>query len=209
MKEIKSNSDFEERIKELRRLHDLNPNETINMLDKVIDNTNLYNLASSSLESPKTGVIQEIGGIKLAYIVIITILVFSGFLNFGENTMLHFFGLVFFLAGFFIGKSLPGFGLIFLFSHGCTGLGLMIGGLFSLDFYQALMSDMTRGIQIYFAIGIVVIVVAIFTMIFYNLSATLRKNDKIPVISLSLFTLSVVMANIFPYIYTDVIRIFG
>ena len=68
---------------------------------------------------------------------------------------------------------------------------------------------MTRGVQIYFTIGIIAIVAAILMMVFYNLSETLRKNDKIPVISLGLFTLSVVMANLLPYIYSDIVKIFG
>lgn len=206
---IKHNDDFEMRIKELRRLYDMNPNETINVLDQVISNTDLYRESSNDTKSAKVRVFQEIGGIKLAYIVIITILVLAGFLNLGENTMMHIFGLVFFLAGFFVGKSTPGVGLIFLFSHGCTGLGLMIGGVFALDFYRGILTDLSKGVQTYLTLGIIAIVVAIFMMIFYNLSPTLRKNNKLPVISLGLFALSVVMVNLLPHIYDDVIRILG
>lgn len=201
--------DFENKIKELRQLYAEKPDECMELLDEVIHNASSHKVTYGNLESLNSGVIKEIGGIKLAYILIIAILVLSGFINLGENTIMHFAGLIFFLAGFFIGKGVPVFGLIFLFSHGCTGLGLMLGGVFSNDFYQGILSDMTRGVQIYFTIGIIAIVAAILMMVFYNLSETLRKNDKIPLISLGLFTLSVVMVNLLPYIYSDVVKIFG
>lgn len=202
-------NDFEKKIKELRQLYEENPKEIMDILNKDIDNVSSNHAECNNFEALKPSVFKEVGGVKLGYIIIITILVFSGFINFGENTIMHFFGLIFFLAGFFCSKGVPGFGLVFLFSHGCTGLGLMLGGIFSRDFYQGIITDITKGIQIYFTIGIIAIIAAIFMMLFYNLSSTFRKNEKIPVISLGLFTLPVIMINLLPYIYSYVVKFFG
>ena len=42
-----------------------------------------------------------------------------------EQFMMYFFGTVFFLAGLFIGLNVPVFGIIFLFSHGGSGFGII------------------------------------------------------------------------------------
>lgn len=49
--------------------------------------------------------------------------------NFSPIMFIYYFGLAFFAAGTAIGISLPGGGLIFLFSHGLTGAFLMLMGL--------------------------------------------------------------------------------
>ena len=133
MGSVKNNAEFDKRIQELKRLYKMNPGGTTKMLDEAMKSTDLYHMTPEDMEVPRYetntagNVIKEIGGTKIAYIVIIAILVFSGLLNFGESTAMHVFGIIFFLAGFFVGKSVPGFGLIFLFSHGGSGIGVMIG----------------------------------------------------------------------------------
>ena len=53
---------------------------------------------------------------------------------------MYVFGFIFFVAGMLVGTFVPGFGVIFLFSHGLTGLSLMIESLDIKD-YTMLLSD--------------------------------------------------------------------
>ena len=76
--------------------------------------------------------------------ILLLIVICVGILALGvfnlERFPMYAFGFVFFVAGMLIGTFVPGFGVIFLLSHGLTGLGLMISSLGIKD-YTVLLSD--------------------------------------------------------------------
>ena len=63
--------------------------------------------------------------------------------------------------------------------------------------------------MIYLIILVVIAIISLFILIFYSLSKTLRKNQNIPLISFALFLIVLCMIKILPFIYLDVIRLFG
>ena len=67
---------------------------------------------------------------------------------------MYFFGWIFFVAGVLVGMYVPVFGIIFLFSHGMTGLFLMLNFL-NIEEYLVYVSDSPTFV-IYLLIAIIV-----------------------------------------------------
>ena len=119
----------------------------------------------------------------------------------------YYFGFVFFIAGFFIGTSIPGFGIIFLFSHGLTGLGLMTVPLLLNITNNPYMTDNPKNIYIYLGVICALFAVAVIKTIIdsiknlKNISNPSRyvkvKNQAIIIL---LFTVGIVMVQIMPFI---------
>lgn len=76
--------------------------------------------------------------------ILLLVIVCAGILALGlfniENYGMYLFGFVFFLAGTLIGNFVPGFGIIFLISHGMSGFWLMISAL-DVENYSTFLSD--------------------------------------------------------------------
>ena len=77
---------------------------------------------------------------------------------FSSELFFYYFGLIFFLAGWFAGSAGPKvFGLIFLFSHGGTGLSFMVYSLCSNFFGNPRFTDSPNFMQY-----VIIVVVTIF-----------------------------------------------
>lgn len=114
---------------------------------------------------------------------------------------LYYFGMIFFVAGFFVGNNIKGVGIIFLFSHGGTGFGLMLASLLGNTLKSPVFEDIIPlNIKIYLIVGICFIVLAFLVSIINNLSDKIRYKTKYPFVPLSIFTIVFVMAALFPYI---------
>ena len=100
------------------------------------------------------------------------------------------FGFVFFLAGFFIGLFVPKFGLIFLLSHGLSGVFLIFAdtGVFS----NPVLSDGFSYLSLMIYSGIILIVCGFITTFIYNLSDKVKKirNFKFVPFSFLIFWLN-------------------
>lgn len=186
---------FDNKVIELKKIYNKFPNETLKEMDNSI-----YNLSKLHGSESKKSIIEEIGKDKMLFIIVICILVALGFLNFSQHAAMYFFGIVFFLAGYFVGLNVKRFGLIFLFSHGLTGFGLMVGSTLSELFKSSLFTDNPTSLYVYLIISAIFLLIAIFKVIIYNLSDTLKLNKFSKVVPLILFTISVLMIKILPYI---------
>ena len=113
---------------------------------------------------------------------------------------LYFFGLVFFLAGVNIGFHEKIFGLIFLFSHGGVGMGIMMWSLLSKAFESGLFTDGGRNLILYVVINIAIIVIGFLAVVVYNLSDYIRNKKYMKSYILLIFMVGLAMAGIFPYI---------
>lgn len=102
-----------------------------------------------------------------------------GFIFIGDG--LYFGGFIFFIAGHFVGMHVENFGLIFLFSHSCSGIGMMIGPVLSELFRSPYMNDNPRSIYFFLVIGLILLVTATILVILYNLSDKMKakKNSQI------------------------------
>ena len=103
---------------------------------------------------------------------------------------------IFFIGGLLIGLFIEKFGLIFLFSHGMTGLGLMLGIELSGLLTSPFISD--APIYIYISLGIILllIILGLITTILYNLSDALKDNEYFIFIPLILFGIALLIAVI-------------
>ncbi len=135
-------------------------------------------------------------------IFLMIIIAFLGLLTLNniESLPIYFFGLAFFLAGINIGFSEKGFGLIFLFSHGGTGIAIMMGSLLYKALGSSLFTDGGRNLIIYLIISIVIVVIGFLMTVVYNLSDYVRNKKYMKSYILLIFIIGIAMAGIFPYI---------
>ena len=111
--------------------------------------------------------------------ILLLVIVCAGILALGlfniENYPMYFFGFIFFVAGMLIGNFVPGFGIIFLISHGMTGFGLMVSAL-ELSDYLMILSDTPA----FYSTLLGIIVIGLFSFgIFFAIIHSLGKlKDK-------------------------------
>ena len=166
--------EFDSEIEKLRVLYNEKPTETINEINKAI--INLKNETNEDIPEKKYSRKAVISGLFAVCIFLISITN----INYGsEQFMMYFFGTVFFLAGLFIGLNVPVFGIIFLFSHGGSGLGIMC---------------LTK-----IAVGLIVI--GIISTIFYNVSKKIRDKKYSLLIILAMFAIGIAIIQVLPMIY--------
>ena len=118
--------------------------------------------------------------------------------NIDMDISLYYFGILFFLAGLFIGLSAKSFGLIFLFTHGCAGLGLMLIPIIKNLELKVYLTDNPTFLLIYLRIIIIAIILAIILTVLYNLNDRLKDNIKIYSLIFILYLLAITMVVILP-----------
>ena len=182
---------FEDKLNKLRELHDKN--------SMIIDHEVDYIIS-------KYGTERKIDLKKLkTYILIIFIIlcVLLGLVNaFNSNIdidiSLYYFGILFFLAGLFVGLNVKSSGLIFLFTHGGTGLGLMLIPIIKNLELKVYLTDNPTFLLIYLRIIIIAIILAIILTVLYNLNDRLKDNIKIYSLIFILYLLAITMVVILP-----------
>jgi hypothetical protein len=86
----------------------------------------------------------------------------------------RFFGFIFFVAGMLIGIFVPVFGLIFLVSHGLTGLGIMLYSLNIMNIFVVI-SDAPR----YLIILLILLILGLFiAAIVFVIMCNFPKNRE-------------------------------
>ena len=137
----------------------------------------------------------------IAYFMLVSFAILClGFFNI-STIGIYFFGFVFFIAGLcvclFTGEK---FGIIFLFSHGCTGLAVMIGSLLGVEFFNnPLFQDNPVNLIVYLVIVGLILFGAIVYTIYLALIGSNKNNYKV-FIPLCFYGLSLLLIGIFPYI---------
>lgn len=146
---------------------------------------------------------------EISIIVIICILItLCCFLTPNASSlMMYIFGVIFFLVGIFVGLEVTVFGLIFLFSHGGSGLAIMILSLFGMgdssDFNQIFNNPVftdggiPKNMLIYLCVLALVFISAIIYTIFHNLSPTLKQNKKHMIRILLLYFIAILLTALF------------
>ena len=115
------------------------------------------------------------------------------------------FGLIFFWAGLLIGQNAKGFGIIFLFSHGGTGFGLVIGSLLSRFIENPIINENPKIFTYYYSAIAFVSVCAFLYTVLLNLSDELKKRKFSQLLSIGLFYLAFIMTAILPIIANKLI----
>ena len=177
---------FEDKLNKLRELHDKN--------SMIIDHEVDYIIS-------KYGTERKIDLKKLkTYILIIFIIlcVLLGLVNAFNSISLYYFGIPFFLAGLFVGLNVKSSGLIFLFTHGGTGLGLMLIPIIINLELKVYLTDNPTFLLIYLIIIIIAIILAIILTVLYNLNDRLTDNIKIYSLIFILYLLAITMVVFLP-----------
>ena len=195
------NKEFNKYIDRLYTKYDENPSKTLeevrSLLLRLGDNLDSINEKKSFL--------KDIGKEKLYTIIIISFIVLIGLSNITNIDShipgpLYFFGLIFFLAGYYVSQGVPIFGLIFLFSHGGTGLFIMISSMAGDILTSPVIEDLSRNMQIYLLFTSALLVVAIFMCIFNNLSKTLKNRRYYKIIPLFIFSIALLLVRLIPIV---------
>lgn len=94
----------------------------------------------------------------------------------GETAMMYYFGLLFMIAGLFIGLYVKIFGLIFLLSHGCTGMGLMISSMVGGNSFFSRVTDLSSTDKLSLEIGIIALILAFLGTVLHNLLNSIKEK---------------------------------
>lgn len=195
------NDSYEE---ELEFLADLDESEAIKRnKNKYRNDEDLSGSNKSSSELKK--VFQDIDKDKLYLCVLIFLIALIGLFNI-KAYPIYLFGIIFFLAGHFIGLYLKWMGLIFLFSHSVTGIFVMLSALIGdIVTNNPIMSDNPLNIIIYLVIVALLLIFATLMVIIHNLSDYLKTKKFFVVIPMSIYVVAFFMAGllniIFNFIY--------
>ena len=188
--------EFDSEIEKLRVIYNEKPTETTNEINKAI--INLKNETNEDIPEKKYSRRAVISGLFAVCIFLISITN----INYGsEQFMMYFFGTVFFLAGLFIGLNVPVFGIIFLFSHGGTGLGIMCFTKINKILESPIMTDNPTNLQNLLVLGVGLIVIGIISTIFYNVSKKIRDKKYSLIIILAMFAIGIAIIQLLPMIY--------
>lgn len=192
--------EFEEKVELLRNSYLLKPRNTLVELEKTLQKLGMLTKEDASKKSfDKKHILDDIDKDLLLTVILVVLIGLMGLFQI-DSIPLYLFGLAFFIAGLFIGLKNKGFGLIFLASHGLTGLGLMIGSLLHKVVSSPLFTDLSFKLYIYFGIMIIIGIIALIIVILSNLSDSMKKLKYIPNVVLFLFLLVFIMAGIMSYI---------
>lgn len=182
---------FEDKLNKLRELHDKN--------SMIIDHEVDYIIS-------KYGTERKVDPKKLKKFMFVTFVILCALLglvnafnsNIDMDISLYYFGILFFLAGLFVGLSFKSFGLIFLFTHGGTGLGLMLIPIIKDLELKVYLTDNPTFLLIYLRIIIIVIILAIILTVLYNLNDRLKDSIKIYSLIFILYLLAITMVVFLP-----------
>lgn len=197
-----NDSRYKECLNKMDNYYKSNPDITINELEKTIYNIEYNVLTKDSSISPKK--ILDIDIVWIYRVAFVIIVLAIGLVDIINNSFdgTYYFGAAFYLAGLFIGLNTKGVGLIFLLSHGGTGLGIMLVPTILNILKSPLMSDLANNnIMSLLVIAFIAIVVAILITVFYNLSDQFKnKNYSLPIILL-LYMIGIVIIKVIPIMY--------
>lgn len=193
---------YKECLNKIDKYYKSNPDITTNELEKTIYNIEYNVLTKNSSIGPKK--ILDVDIIWIYRVAFVIIVLAIGLVDILNNSFdgTYYFGAIFYLAGLFIGLNIKGVGLIFLLSHGGTGIGIMLVPTIINILKSPLMSDLANNnIMSILVIAFIAIVLAILMTVFYNLSDQFKnKNYSLPVILL-LYIIGIVIIKIIPIIY--------
>ena len=194
---------FEDYISELRSLYYENPKEVLFETRNTVKKLKETNVG-------RKNVLSDINTEILGICVLAILIAVMGIFNLSTFTM-YLFGFVFFISGLLVGLKTDTAGIIFLFSHGVTGMCLMIGSQIGGFLASPAVNDASVGTYLYLGIGLVLIVISIIYSILYNLSSNLKTRKNAILVPLFLFAIVFAMSVAFTKIfgYDGTVNIFN
>lgn len=182
---------FDEKLNKIKELHDKHPMVIDYEIDYIISKYD----RKGKIDPKKLKIY-----LSVAFVILCILL---GLVNINSNVgelgwITYYAALIFFLVGLGIGFNLKGFGLVFLFSHGGAGLGLMLIPIIKNLELKMYLTDNPTFLLIYLRIIIIAIILAIILTVLYNLNDRLKDNIKIYSLIFILYLLAITMVVILP-----------
>ncbi len=178
-------------VEELNKLYESDPKKAVKYLsasvDRVTNNKPL--IEKLGLDDKKIDIIITVICALLS--VLATFICSSGF----ENAV----GIVFYIAGLMIGIFVPFFGLIFLCSHGGTGLYFMCQDVFEIIKSNPIMEDLSFSMRNYLYGVIFVYAIAIVLTLLHSVVPKMREVKYIKGIISFLYLLGLILVRLIPY----------
>ncbi len=182
---------YEQYVSELNSLYTTNSDAAKRAIKRSLKRLNVIEKEPVDLDKVDT-----------VFAVIISVLMVPlGFLSFQDT---YFFGLIFFIAGVMVGIFVPYFGLIFLFSHGLTGLSLMLGENVKEIYNSPLVSD-GANVQMYMYVAFGLFIAGFATVILKNFIKPLKEFPYIKTVIMLLLFMGVLLIKAFPYVVNKLV----
>lgn len=140
---------------------------------------------------------------KIFKIVFAFIILLAGLMGLINKSFdgIYYAGAIFFLSGIFVTLNDEKFNLIFLFSHGLTGLCLMLYVTVYMILKSPALTNSANSIMMYLIISIAMIIAGFISIVLYNLNYKfIDYKYSLPII-LSLFLIGILMIKFLPTIY--------
>ena len=176
---------FEDYIAKLREEFQENPKRALREA----------HLLLGRLSTPKKQILDADSKKILLIVLYFIIIALIGLINY-TSILLYIGGLVFFAIGLLNGLNINRFGIVFLFSHGMSGLGLMLASELSGLLTSPFISDAPLYIYILLGMVLVLVILGLITTILYNLSDKFKNNEFSISIPFTLFGMAIVLAII-------------
>lgn len=193
---------YKESLNKINEYYKENPDITTNELEKAVYNIE-YNILmkNNDVKNSKGIDIEPVWLYRIGFVILILLigLIDIAYGNFDGN---YYFACIFFLAGLFVGLYVRGFGLIFLLSHGLSGLALMIGPTIKSILSSPIITDLAnKSILFFIVIGIIALITAFLMTALYNLSNKIQGNKYSLLIIFILYIFGILMIKLIPIIY--------
>lgn len=195
MKEVTTKTEeekFEENISSLRKEFEINKRGTNKKLDNVLLDIKQEKNGLTITETLRKNKEKVMTGI------LILILLILGVFGKVPSIGIYYFGLIFFIVGFFIGTNALSPGIIFLFSHGATGLAIMIGSKLYPIFESPILTDMP--IKLIFVLILIasISIISFILIVLFGSTNKFRTHKEYVPLTLALFTIAVLISTFIP-----------
>ena len=185
-------NDFENNISKLKEFYHSYPEKTEQGLSLLVSKLENYDNTRSFNK-----IINNSKYITMALFILFFIIVLLGLMNFNE---LYYGGLIFFIAGYCVGLIGNSFTAIFIYSHGITGLVIMIIASIGKVMSSPIMTDAPTSLYFYLGSCIFLCILATALLTFYNFSKYYQKLPYFKLIPLIIYAIAIFLFNLLPYI---------
>ena len=169
------------------------------------DPVTAVNYLSSSINrlKHKTNLMEKLGldyeKLDIILTIILAIMILPVGLICCDNLGMYLGGMIFFMAGLMVGVFVPGFGVIFLFSHGGTGFGLLNSNVIKAIMSSPILSEPNSMMSPYFSIMILTLGSAVLLTLVHAFVKRVRKVKFIKTTIMLLYLLGMLLLRLAPY----------
>lgn len=139
---------------------------------------------------------------SVMFSIIVLLLGLINVFGFHNGAEIYYGGCLFFLSGLFVGLNVRGVGMVFLFSHGMTGLSFMLINIVSQIVKSPMLTEgISSSVNLLLYTALFTIIVAVIMTIIYNLSYKFKENSYALPSILILYIITIAIIQFIPIIF--------